>query len=737
MLQKLTQFLFGSILTLNVLQSQAQSFSQYIVVDQFGYLPTAKKVAVIRDPQTGYDAAASFTPGNTYALIEAFSGQSVYTASPTAWNSGNTDVSSGDKVWWFDFTSVETPGAYYVKDLSNNQYSAQFVIADNVYKNVLKAAMRMLYYQRSSHEKTANYAGTGWTDDASHVKALQDKNARLYNNNTLATEKDLHGGWFDAGDLNKYTAWTASYVITLLNAYKENPSAFTDDYNIPESGNGIPDIIDEVKWGVDHLLRMQQNDGSCLSVLGSASNNTNYSPSTATGQSFYGPATTNATLKCAAAFALASKVFKQVNPATYTAYSATLQTQAISAWNWAVANPNITFHNNSQADGTEGLAAGDQETDDMGRLYSKLGASVYLYDLTGTSSYLTFFETNYNQVELVKWYSTIDQYRLECQSILLFYLTLPGINNTVATDIKTRTVTAINKSGDFAGALFSETDPYRAFIRDYNWGSNQYKANYGNLFWEVQNLALDNSSKNESYLKASEEYLHYIHGVNPLSLVYLTNMSSYGAENSATQMYHTWFCDGSAKWDQVGTSTYGPPPGFLMGGANDSYNWAQCCTDGTCGSGNMSKCTAMSITPPLGQPKQKSYKDFNTSWPLNSWQITETSLGYQTAYIRLLSKYTITTGTDIPTSNLQPNNTASIKLKPNPTADMLTIEIPVSIATSDVMTVEFYNMLGNKVLSKNMQNNSSISLTNLSEGVYVVKVMQDGVFFTDRVVKMK
>ena len=735
MIKKLIQLAaFGILLTFGGFYVQAQSFSPYIVVDQFGYLPAATKVAVIRDPQTGYDASATFTPGSNYALINAASSASVFTASPVAWNSGNTDISSGDKVWWFDFTSIETPGRYYVKDLTLNVRSAEFVIADTVYKNVLKAAMRMLYYQRSSFPKAAPYAGTGWTDGASHLGTQQDKNARLYNNTTLATEKDLHGGWYDAGDLNKYTAWTASYVITLLRAYNENPSAFTDDYNIPESGNGTPDIIDEVKWGVDHLLRLQQSDGSCLSVLGSAGASP---PSAATGYSYYGPATTNATLKCAAAFALAAKTFKQVDATKFTTYSTTLQTKAVAAWDWAVANPGIIFNNNSKDDGTEGLAAGNQETDDMGRLYSKLGASLYLYDLTGQTSYLTFFEQNYTGVELVKWYSTIDQYRLECQSYLLFYLTLSGISNTVANDIKSRTVTAINKSGDFAGALFSQTDPYRAFIRDYNWGSNQYKSNYGNLFWEVQNLALDNSSKNETYLKSSEEYLHYIHGVNPFGLVYLTNMASYGAENSANEMYHTWFADKSPKWDRVGTSTYGPPPGFIMGGPNSGYAWDDCCSNSNCYSPeNTAICNSISLTPPKGQPKQKSYKDFNTNWPLNSWQLTETSLGYQTAYIRLLSKYTVNTSST-PTGISQATNSLSVSIKPNPTNDLLTIEVPASIATSDNISVELYNMLGNKVLSKTISNNSTVSLSNLSEGVYVLKVSQDGLIFTDRVVKIK
>src|SRR5262245_51653699 len=92
-------------------QSSADTpVSDFIVVDQFGYLPEAQKVAVIRDPQTGYDADKSFTPGGTLALVNMTTGDTVLTAAPVPWNSGATDPSSGDKAWWFDFSKVTAPG---------------------------------------------------------------------------------------------------------------------------------------------------------------------------------------------------------------------------------------------------------------------------------------------------------------------------------------------------------------------------------------------------------------------------------------------------------------------------------------------------------------------------------------------------------------------------------------------------------------------------------------------------
>ncbi len=193
----------------------------------------------------------------------------VLAGSPAVWKGGVEDASSGDRAWWFDFSQVTVPGDYYVLDVEKNVRSAVFRIGDDVYRDVLRHAVRTFFYQRAGFAKEARYAGEGWADGASHIGPLQDKNCRLYNRPADAsTERDLSGGWYDAGDYNKYTNWTAEYVIELLRAYDDTPAVFTDDFSIPESGNGIPDILDETKWGMDWLVRMQNPDGSVLSIVG-------------------------------------------------------------------------------------------------------------------------------------------------------------------------------------------------------------------------------------------------------------------------------------------------------------------------------------------------------------------------------------------------------------------------------------------------------------------------------------
>ena len=190
-----------------------------IVVDQFGYLPELEKRAIIRSPEIGYDAAQDFTPSRRYAVIDVASGETVFEGTPVAWNEGLIDTMSGDKVWWFDFSALKTEGSYKVVDLENGAESFAFDIADDVYTPVLKAAFKTLYYQRAGFEKRVPYALPGYEDGASHLGAQQDTEARLFSaKDDASTERDLHGGWYDAGDYNKYTSWTADYIRVLLHS---------------------------------------------------------------------------------------------------------------------------------------------------------------------------------------------------------------------------------------------------------------------------------------------------------------------------------------------------------------------------------------------------------------------------------------------------------------------------------------------------------------------------------------
>ncbi len=611
--------------------SISQNVSRFIIVDQFGYLPDSRKIAVIKDPQVGFDANESFTPGQTYVVVNAITGEHALSGNPVPWKSGATDESSGDKAWHFDFSQVSENGRYYILDVENNVRSFEFEISPIVYNQVLKQAMRMFFYQRAGCAKEARYAGTAWADGASHIGPLQDKNCRLYSDkNNPATERDLSGGWYDAGDFNKYTNWTANYVVEMMKAWLEKPNAWADNYNIPESGNGIPDLLDEAKWGIDFLLRMQQPDGGVLCIVGESHASP---PSSATGQSLYGPATTSASLNTAAALALSSKVFRAIN---MIPFADTLMARALRAWTWAETNPAVLFNNNSAENSSLGVGAGNQEEDEYTRFISKLEAACFLFDVTKDINFRNFFDANYRNVHLITW-SFAYPYEPIAQDLMLYYTQTENATSSVVNEIRNVYRNAMISNTDNFPSWYAVKDPYQAHLGGYTWGSNAQKGAQGSMFYNMKYFGL-NPSKDEDAVNAALGYIHYIHGVNPLNMVYLSNMYAFGGDNTVNEFYHTWFCNGSAKWDRVGKSLYGPPPGFLTGGPNPGYNWAGCCPGG-CGSAtNNALCLSESISPPKNQPWQKSYKDFNTSWPLNSWEVTENSCGYQVNYIRSVIK---------------------------------------------------------------------------------------------------
>jgi hypothetical protein len=617
------------------LQTSANGPIPWIVVDQFGYRTGSPKVAVIRSPQTGYDSVASFTPGSKYAVMNKATGKSVKEGAPTAWNGGAMDTSSGDKAWWFDFSDVTAPGTYTVVDTEKNVRSVEFDIDDDVYRSVLKHAVRMYYYQRVGFEKTAQFAGAEWTDKAALVGKGQDSEAHAWLAKTDdAQARDLHGGWFDAGDTNRYTAWTAGVVITLLHAYAENPTAFGDDFNIPESGNGTPDLLDEVKYAIDWMVRMQNTDGSMLCILGSDGASP---PSAATKPSYYGPPTTNASLAAAAMFAYASTVYGARPEASLKTFAEDLKARALKAWAWADANPKVIYYNNddSKQPGSGGLGAGGQEVDDKGRLISKFNAAVYLYEATGDASYKTFAESNWSSV--LGSYGP-SEWDMEKADTAVYFAQLGGVTPSVASAIVNQVVTNVGRQlANVTGA----TDPYRAYLKDYTWGSSQIKMSQGRLYQHLAKLGTgDNAVKAAA---AAEDYVHYLHGVNPLGMVYLTNMQRAGAEHSAKTIFHTWFADKS-KWDEVSATSPGPAPGYLAGGPNNSgFGPDACCTAPQgdpayrCyGSSDFALCS-LNWDPPMHQPQQKSYLDYNSGWPVGSWPITEPSTGYQAKYVLVVS----------------------------------------------------------------------------------------------------
>lgn len=689
----------------------------HIHVDQFGYRCDAVKIAVISNPQSGYNSNNPFNPGtgnNKYEVRRWNDDVAVFTGTLKPWNGGITHTQSGDKVWWFTFSTVSTPGDYYIYDKTNKEGSCKFHIGDNTYDEVMKAAVKTFYYQRCGVSKSSPFAGTGWTDATCHLSAQQDLDCRLVSNTNISTTRDLHGGWHDAGDYNKYVNFTWTTMISLLLAYEENPTIWSDDYGLPESGNTIPDLLDEVKYELQWLLRMQEDNGSILSVVGTQNFASASPPSADAAFRRYGPATTAASFTGASIFALAAIQFNSLNNAAATAFADTLETAAISAYNWAIANAAITFYNS----GT--LAAGEQEVDDYGRLVRKIASACFLYKLTGNTIYRDVFDNNYNNVHLMQWQYAYPFEGTE-QDVLLYYTKVNGKTAAVASAIKSAFSNSVKtNNADNYPAYKNKSDAYRAFMADnnYTWGNNEFKCVQGSIFMNMVRYNL-NGTNATNYKSAAAGFLHYLHGVNPVGITYLSNMYGLGGDTCVNEFYNSWFTDGSVLWDRVGVSTYGPPPGFIPGGANPSYSLDPCCPNG-CGGSN-SLCTTAAVTPPLGQPIQKSYRDWNAGWPQNSWSITENAIYTQACYVKLLSWFIGGTCNGFREEESHVALHGRLLLYPNPSSSQLTVDN--DDYNGEAVTIRIFSIDG-KLLQeeKNLQLPYSVNVNNLSPGIYVISV---------------
>jgi len=590
-------------------------FNHHLLVDQFGYRPADPKVAVIREALSGYDAIDKFTPGAVYEVRSADDGHVVFTGAPTPWKNGETQASSGDHGWWFDFSSVTAPGTYFISDTQRNVRSGTFRIEQLVYKNILKAAMRMYFYQRSGFAKQPPYAEACWADTPAYIGPNQDLSARdITDRDNRKKAKDLSGGWFDAGDTNKYTTFAAQPVHQLLTAYQENTNVFTDDFGIPESGNGVPDVLDEVKWETDWLKKMQYADGSAALKVGEIVYVPAAPPSSDTSPRYYIPSCTSATIAVAGMFAHAAHVFGGIKALAPEA--ADLKSRAIAAWtNYQRVNP-------KQAHCDTGIVhAGNADWSEEAQSQAAVVAAIYLFAITDNVAYSDYLKQHYKELKPYKevgW----SRYNAEQGEALLFYTTLPRADPELRKTVLADKANDI-KAGNQIYGFNPNDDLYRAFLHDtaYHWGSNNPRAQYGNTNVDAVTYDLDKGN-NASYQTRAVEILHYFHGVNPFAMVYMSNMYSYGATRSANEVYHSWFWHGT-KWSDSLTSECGPAPGYVPGGPN-----AQAGRD-----------VPSSLVPPVGQPPQKSYRDWNVGWPESSWVVAEPAIYYQSAYVKLLSRF--------------------------------------------------------------------------------------------------
>lgn len=596
-MKNLTRILFFLSLMLISSKIFVQTIEPYIRVDQFGYRPGDGKVAVIADPIIGFNADDEFIPGELYQVRSADDHSVVFEGTPEVWNNGATHEQSGDRGWWFDFSEVSEVGTYYVYDVSQDRRSYDFEINPDVYKNMLKASTKMFYYQRLGIEKDALYVGEQWADG--YQQPMDSVCRDIFDQDNSDKIRDHRGGWMDAGDQNKYTTFTVQPVHQLLSAYTLNTEVFTDDFDIPESGNGIPDILDEVKWQLEWLMRMQDTvDGGAYIKMGGQ---VSFPLSQDTHPKYYfSPKSTAATIVISSMMAHAYLVYKDIPE--LADFALECKSRALQAWEYFNSNPiNVNIDDGS-------LGGGNANRSEAVQRAEALVAAIYLFAATGEESFNEYIIENYTPPG--NW-GIYDTHQALAR---IYYAFLPNADLSLA--IKIISQKADSHTNNAGG--WTKWDPtkdlYRAFMPNpqYHWGSNQPKANVGNTLTHFLNYYILPEKRTEIKDHALN-FLHYFHGVNPMGITYLTNMEEFGADSCAKFAWHKWFNPNHC------------PPGYIPGGPNKYHN--------------IDPSYPGDFSPPQNQPHQKSFKDWVDDWRTYPWEVTEPAIYYQAAYVHLVSNF--------------------------------------------------------------------------------------------------
>lgn len=236
-----------ALLALAAVQTFAGS---WVRINQIGYLPEATKVAVfMSDDAVKVDG---------FELVDAFTGD-------VAWRSDAVRPTGAlgqmRMTCRLDFSALKTDGAYYIKVLSSGgeTRSEIFPINPKVYDGAADFVLNYMRQQRcgwnpffkdSCHRKDGIIVG--------HPDPKKD-----------STFLDVTGGWHDASDCLQYTTTSANAIYQMMFAYQSNPEAFSDNHlaDGTPGRNGIPDIIDEIYWGLKWLDKMNPEPGEMYNQI--------------------------------------------------------------------------------------------------------------------------------------------------------------------------------------------------------------------------------------------------------------------------------------------------------------------------------------------------------------------------------------------------------------------------------------------------------------------------------------
>lgn len=495
-----------------------QSFPE-IKVNQIGYKPDGSKRALV----TGFPDELKVSEGDIFEVVDKNSGETVYEGKLALVDKYDM-IYSGEKMLSADFSEFNSHGRYFIrlKDNEDIEASPCFDISDDAYEELLKNTMRYFYYQRANCDITEEFGGEFTRSD----ETPNDFDAPLYSDRNVSI--DVSGGWYDAGDVGKYVAPGATAVNTLMWAYKMFPDRFSDGQNnIPESGNGIPDILDEIKYELDFILKMQDKDSGGFYLKVKSQSERDEDGDRTVWQGDGDKCLTNATADCTAVLAFGSTIFREFDGA----YADTLLSAAERGWDYIDKNPDVyTVTNYSGSDNNS----------------SSFWACACMYYATGESRYNDYFKEhakeNYGYMKNGSY----------CHSVSS--MAIYGYFTYMLCD---------NKDDALTAEISEKYDSWKSgILKKYDDNPWNISIDSNSFWWGSFNLILGNTQdmyigdkvlglSTEDSEKLSRDASDFILGVNAMRKCYITGMGEDGIN-----------CTFSNFWGKL-------PKGYMPGGINN------------------------------------------------------------------------------------------------------------------------------------------------------------------------
>ena len=494
-----------------------------IKVDQVGYLPYARKLAFVVATQT----AAEF-------LLRKVDDNSIVFRGRLSEPINDTD--SGDRIQLADFSHFRTEGRFYI-EVPGVGTSWWFSIRPFVYRRAFYLTMRSFYGQRCGTAVDLGPEFPGFKHAACHL------NGAYHSSSGKTGPRVSAKGWHDAGDYGRYVVNSGISTGELLWTFELYGNKLKNlSLNIPESDNSTPDILDEIRWNLDWMLTMQDDDGGVWPKQTSErfaefvmpENDALASYVIGTGNEPYKSSASTADF--AAVMAIAARVYKPFD----SAFAQVCLKAAKDAWSWLQKHPNVTFRNPDR------IATG--EYGDADPRDEILWAAAELWRTTKNASYERYFLTHYSD-HLPAIAARPPSWQRVGSLALWTYMLDHAANKDAARAIRESSVKVADEivaRTAAAGYRNSLT------VKDYVWGSNGVVANYA-----VQLMIANKVKPNGSYVDAALENLHYLFGRNTFSLSWVTQLG----ENSFRHPHH--------RPSQADANSQ-PWPGLLSGGPNRS-----------------------------------------------------------------------------------------------------------------------------------------------------------------------